>query len=93
MTLSAALTRLAGTVAVALVALATVVARAVDPKNNMPPETKLVPVALSVKSLDPAAIDDGESDVSVGTGFGVATTTGTVVALVPPPGGGFLTPI
>src|SRR5690606_2955313 len=52
----------AGTVADALVALATVVARLVPSKKIVAPVTKLAPVTVSVKSALPAVTDEGDNE-------------------------------
>jgi hypothetical protein len=55
---------------------------------TLEPDTKLVPVTVSVKSGLPAAVEVGLREVVVGTGFRIVN----VCALeVPPPGGKFVT--
>jgi hypothetical protein len=82
----------AGTCAEALVAVATFVVSAVAPKNAMPPFTKPVPVSVIENIAEPATVDEGVIDASVGDGF-VAPTVNVFVPLVPPPGAGLLTAI
>jgi hypothetical protein len=59
--------RLAGTVAVRLVALTNVVVNAVPFHCTVAPETKFVPVTVKVKSEPPASADAGERLPIVGT--------------------------
>src|SRR5678816_2644732 len=56
-------------VAVSCVELTNVVVRAAPFQRTTDPDTKLVPLTVSVNADPPAAALLGESDVSVGTGF------------------------
>jgi hypothetical protein len=72
--------RLAGTAAVSCVALTKVVVRAVPFQFTVAPETKLVPLIVSVKAALPAVIDAGERLPMVGP---TALTVKAVVAEMP----------
>jgi hypothetical protein len=72
--------------AVNCVALTNVVARAAPPKFTVDVATKFVPVTVNVNPADPATILFGESDVTVGTGFGAALMLKFTAFDVPPPG-------
>jgi hypothetical protein len=78
----------AGTAAVKLVPLTTVVTSAAPFQLIVEPVTKLVPVAVSVKPAPPATANVGPSDPSVGTGLLIEKLT---AAEVPPPGVGMNT--
>ena len=72
--------------AVNCVALTNVVARAAPPKFTVDVLTKLVPVTVNVNPAEPATILFGESDVTVGAGFGAALMLKFTAFDVPPPG-------
>jgi hypothetical protein len=55
------------------------------------PLTKLEPFAVRVKLDPPAAVEVGEIDASVGTGFEALVTVKFWLPEVPPPGAGFTT--
>ena len=71
--------------AVSCVAETKVVVRLLPFQRTVEPATKLVPVTVSVKAVPLAGVDEGESDVSVGTGL---VTVNVSAFDVPPPGAG-----
>jgi len=78
----------AGIDAVSWVVLTKVVVRFDPLKRTVDPETKLVPLTVSVKIASPAFLDVGEILVVAGTGL---LTVNTCALEVPPPGVGFVT--
>ena len=63
-----AATRFAGTAAVSCVALPKVVVSAAPPHCTVEPDTKLVPVTVSVNAAPPATAEEGDSEEIVGAG-------------------------
>ena len=67
--------RLAGTCAVSCVVLPKVVASAASPRLTVEPDTKFVPVTVSVNAGPPCVAVDGEIDVIVGLGAVIVSVT------------------
>jgi hypothetical protein len=87
-------TKDAGTVALSCVGLRYVVGRALPPKLMVAPATKFVPVTVRVNPTEPAAMLDGCSELSVGSGLLDGVLIVNVRAFdVPPPGAALMTVI
>jgi hypothetical protein len=89
----AALMRLDPIDAVTCVPLTNVTGTEVPLKVAVAPETKLVPVIVSVNAPEPATVPQGDRAETVGVGLGCAAMVSVAPELVPPPGDGVVTVI